>query len=143
MACFVYSFLGNTTYGILVDGDRHPYIDLAWVHSELNCICSCLWSQVVHASFQPLGMQSNDRQILQDSSNASKAKSSHENESIHNCQPYIYYLWPCMEMKGCEFSKVGLVHVDVKTLALVNVSSSISSHVNKWPLLDFPHSPVK
>jgi hypothetical protein len=43
----------------------------------------------------------------------------------------IYYLRPRMEMKGREFSKVGLVHVDVKTLALVNVSSSISSHVNE------------
>jgi hypothetical protein len=29
LACFIYSFLGNTTYGISVDGDRHPYLDLA------------------------------------------------------------------------------------------------------------------
>jgi hypothetical protein len=46
-------------------------------------------------------------------------------------------------MKGCEFSKVGLMHVNVETLALVNICYSISSHVNKGSLLDFPYSPDK
>lgn len=45
-------------------------------------------------------------------------------------------------MQGSKFAKVGLIHMDVKTLTLVNVASTIYRHVNQSPLLDFPNSSV-
>ena len=60
----------------------------------------------------------------------------------HVVHPSLEPLGPGIEMEGCEFSKVRLVHVYVEALALVNECSSISSHVHNSPLLDLPHSPV-
>lgn len=51
------------------------------------------------------------------------------------------YPGPSMKMQGCKLSKIWLVHMDVETLTLVNITSTINSHINQSPLLDFPNSP--
>ena len=43
-------------------------------------------------------------------------------------------------MQGSEFSKIWLVYVNVEALTLVDVASSIDSHVDQCLLLDLPNS---
>lgn len=44
-----------------------------------------------------------------------------------------------MEMQRSQLPKVWLFHVNIKTLALINVASTINSHVNKRFLLYLPN----
>lgn len=51
------------------------------------------------------------------------------------------YPGPSMKMKGSEFSKIGLIHMDIETLTLIYVATAVYSHIDQGPLLDLPNSP--
>lgn len=55
----------------------------------------------------------------------------------------ISYQLPGKEMHGGEFSVVWLRNVHIERLALINVSSTVSSHLQNAFLRNFPHSPVQ
>lgn len=42
----------------------------------------------------------------------------------------LAHLWPSIEMQGSQFPKIGLIHMDIQALALINVASTIKGHVN-------------
>lgn len=44
-------------------------------------------------------------------------------------------------MQGGELPEVGLVHVDVEALRLVDEAAAVHRHVHERPLLDLPHRP--
>lgn len=54
----------------------------------------------------------------------------------------LSYLRPSMEVQGGQLPKVWLIHVNIEALALIDVATTISSHVNNSFLLDLPNSPV-
>lgn len=45
-----------------------------------------------------------------------------------------------MEVQGSKFPEIGLVHVYIQTLTLVDVASTVNSHIHQCLLLDFPYS---
>lgn len=51
-------------------------------------------------------------------------------------------LRPGVKMERRKLSEVGLVHVDVQALALINECSPLRSHIHNRPLLDFPDGSV-
>ena len=46
---------------------------------------------------------------------------------------------PCMEVQGCQLAKVGIRHVHIEGLGLVNEGSPISSHFYEGTLAQLPH----
>lgn len=50
---------------------------------------------------------------------------------------------PSMEVQGSEFAKVGVRHVNVEALRLVDESAPICCHVDQLALLYLPHRLVQ
>lgn len=50
---------------------------------------------------------------------------------------------PGIEVEGCELAKVGVRHVHIEGLALINEGSTVSCHVHQDTLLDLPHSLIQ
>lgn len=49
-------------------------------------------------------------------------------------------LRPGMEVQRSKFSEVGLVHMYIQALALIDVAPTINRHINQGPLFDLPNS---
>lgn len=52
---------------------------------------------------------------------------------------YLVYQLPAIEVHAGQFAIVGFSYVDVEGLALVNIGSSICSHLYDSLLRDLPH----
>eukprot|EP00983_Pelagomonas_calceolata_P106986 1159294-Pelagomonas_calceolata.AAC.3 len=52
-------------------------------------------------------------------------------------------LLPGVEVQGGELAKVGVRHEHIEALALVDVGTTVRSHVHQGALLDLPHSLVQ
>ena len=50
---------------------------------------------------------------------------------------------PPIEVQGCELPKVGIAHVHVERLALVNIGPAVGRHVHQHPLFNLPHCLVQ
>lgn len=52
-------------------------------------------------------------------------------------------LFPSVEVHTGQLAKIDISHVYIEGLALVDIGTSVGSHVNKHSLRDLPHCPVK
>ena len=50
---------------------------------------------------------------------------------------------PTIEVQGGELAKVGVRHVHIEGLRLIDVGASVCGHVHKNPLLDLPYRLVQ